>query len=569
MKKIEKKDLIDNEIYICFIKSLNIKYLIKKTNNFICTNIEILPLNKYFFKYGAFNDINNEFYEATPEEKHWLEVCIVADSFISYEEAMKSFIPEYVECITSRNDRFIQNKIYKVLSYKNIDEPRINLDNKGYYHFLPFNGGFWKFKPSTKEAYDAQFVVKEPEFVLPEKWCINRENNPIIIDWCNKNSTCNRTDYDKQMLGWFFHFPSYGSRCHTWNICKCDYKEIIFDQFKKYVLKEQLEEPKDKVLKQLNTYSEDTILKVESSEGAVFELGDKITVFTKDSLNKGKILTIKGFRWNNAKTNLCALTEIHGKNGIGLDKIELYLEPKQIVITKSTKDMLELASQGIDAIQVNSELSLLEQAKLKYPIGTKVKSLITGHICIITQQSYINLRNSDGYCKNTDSIWFTASPYSPLIYRKGQWAEIIEDFKLPETWWITIENERQLKIAKQYAGKLFTFNNDLKIGSSIAYCVGLNLILGNYKNISNITKSRNPQITFEQFEQHVLHNGFKVGDRFNKQKYLHNINIITEVDEKEIIDLQYINNQSVAFYKIVENGHTAPYCRILTKNIVR
>ena len=27
-------------------------------------------------------------------------------------------------------------------------------------------------QPSTKEAYDAQFVVKEPEFVLPEKWCV-------------------------------------------------------------------------------------------------------------------------------------------------------------------------------------------------------------------------------------------------------------------------------------------------------------------------------------------------------------------------------------------------------------
>lgn len=36
---------------------------------------------------------------ATPEEKHWLNCCITADKFITFEEAMKSFIPEYVELL--------------------------------------------------------------------------------------------------------------------------------------------------------------------------------------------------------------------------------------------------------------------------------------------------------------------------------------------------------------------------------------------------------------------------------------------------------------------------------------
>jgi hypothetical protein len=541
MKKIERKDLIDNEIYICFVKVLNKKYLIKKANNFVCTNIEMSPLKNQLFHYGGFGNITNEFYEATPEEKHWLEECIKADKFISYEEAMKTFVPEYVECIKELTGI----NYGKILPIKN----NIVIDGMFNNYSMKADDIYNYFKPSTKEAYDAQFVVKEPEFVLPEKWAI-KNTNKIISDYFNIMTNSHNIYNDSIQINKYLHsHNSSGAKLgatylYSFSSCKIreNHVEITFDQFKKYVLKEELEEPKDKVLKQ-TTGGLSKITKVESSEGAVFELGDKITVFTKDSPNKGKVLTIKGFRWNNAKTNICTITEVHVKNGIGLDKIELYSEP------------------------VKKELSLIEQAKLKYPIGTKVKSL-TSHICIITQQSYINLRNSDGYCKNTDSIWFTASPYSPLIYRKGQWAEIVEDFKLPETWWITIENERQLEIAKQYSGKLFTFNNDLKIGSSIAYCIGLNKILGNYKNLSNITKSRNPQITFEQFEQYVLHNGFKIGDRFTKQKYLYNSRI-AEVGEKEIIDLQYINSQSVAFYKIVENGHTAPYFRILTKNIVR
>lgn len=91
-----------------------------------------------------------------------------------------------------------------------------------------------------------------------------------------------------------------------------------------FVIK-QLETPKDKILKNCHK-NHNLIKKVESSEGAIYQIGDKITVFTKNSLNKGKLLTIKSFRWNNAKTEICVITEIHTLNGIGLDKIELYSE---------------------------------------------------------------------------------------------------------------------------------------------------------------------------------------------------------------------------------------------------
>ena len=64
-----------------------------------------------------------EFYNATPEEKHWLETCIKADQFVPYEEAMKSFIPEYVECIKALTGITIG----KILPVKNNKENHLRL----------------------------------------------------------------------------------------------------------------------------------------------------------------------------------------------------------------------------------------------------------------------------------------------------------------------------------------------------------------------------------------------------------------------------------------------------------
>ena len=61
------------------------------------------------------------------------------------------------------------------------------------------------------------------------------------------------------------------------------------------------------------------------------------------------------------------------------------------------------------------------------------------------------------------------------------------------------------------------------------------------------------EITFEQFKQYVLFDGFKVGDKIR--------------ENFKIVKLEYINGCSVAFYKVISSGHTGPQCRILTKNI--
>jgi hypothetical protein len=516
MKQLTKKDLINGEIYICIIKRLNIKHLIKKTNNFTCVNIEISPLREKLFTHGCFTDISNEFYEATPEEKHWLEVCIAANSFISYDKAMKTFIPKYVKAISNKHSNSeIIGKIYKTSE-------------------LPKS--FWDcymihYKPSTKEVYDAQFIVKEPEFVLSENWYIIVKDKNKEIDYYKK--------YFRSTWSFRNNFIYGFKNGKITNAIKYG-QEITFEQFKKYVLKEQLEIPKDKVLK-LNTLKQ--IQKVQCSEGAIYQLGDKITVFTKDSPNKGRILNIKGFRWNNAKTNICAITEVHAKNGIGLDKIELHSEP------------------------IVKKLSLLEQAKLKYPIGIKFKNACKyrsddSEIFEITSTGSWNQSTIESH--GQVGVYFN----NQWLYFNNQWAEIVEDFKLPETWWITIENQRQLEIAKQYFSQHFNQVSHLMVSVKVGY-VRNNYGKTWFSYLSETTNQSNPQITFEQFEQYVLHNGFKIGDKFNKVKALSFTNHFNNISEGEIIDLQYLNNKSVAFYKVIETNHSGPQCRILTKNIVK
>jgi hypothetical protein len=115
---------------------------------------------------------------------------------------------------------------------------------------------------------------------------------------------------ESKIINWTEDFLSAGNNCFKIVECYRNQKKC-----------------KDQVLsKEFNN----DISTVQSSEGAIFEKGDKITVFTKNSPNKGKMFTIQGFRWNKNKTAICVITESHGKYGIGLDKIELYVKIKKL-----------------------------------------------------------------------------------------------------------------------------------------------------------------------------------------------------------------------------------------------
>jgi len=148
------------------------------------------------------------------------------------------------------------------------------------------------------------------------------------------------------------------------------------------------------------------------------------------------------------------------------------------------------------------ELSLLEQAKLRYPIGTKFSNRnilgnkSTGQTVTIINHNYFEIIN-DNTLKirplgtNGDSSW--------TLCLNGQWAEIVDDFVLPEKWCImrTIDND---KIITDYINTFSEFNHALFINNR------MNPYLFNIKGCSSSGWNNLDftEITFEQFKKYVL-----------------------------------------------------------------
>jgi len=109
--------------------------------------------------------------KATKEEIEWLELCSKHSKFIpfdeisSYKETSKqenNFTPEYVECINSKFHGNHKVTVGKIYTFPNIifnNGEKLNLNNN-------FNVWLKEFKPSTKEAYNLQFIKQQP--LLPE-----------------------------------------------------------------------------------------------------------------------------------------------------------------------------------------------------------------------------------------------------------------------------------------------------------------------------------------------------------------------------------------------------------------
>ena len=243
MKKLQKSDLKEGEIY----KQLDFDYIFlynkNETYNSFNDGTAISTTDPRYCKRWSANDFEKDMIEATPEEKHWLETCIKENKFVYYEEAMKTFIPEYLELLPgwSRHVEFVgeifdtkkdfqeQFKKFKFIS------KHTNWKEVLHLNWIPIF-----FKPSTKEAYDAQFVVKEPEFVLPEKWCIKltEENYKTLGKW-RSDGELHINSLHRISSNWYLHTPMNNKNGYNTPSKNPNYTEITFEQFKKYVLKDE------------------------------------------------------------------------------------------------------------------------------------------------------------------------------------------------------------------------------------------------------------------------------------------------------------------------------------------
>ena len=219
---------------------------------------------------------------------------------------------------------------------------------------------------------------------LPEKWCILRTSNNynIINKWFQDNNL------GKPYLNYGYIWKSNNN--YDTYLTKPEHRtEITFEQFKKYVLKEEIVE--EKVIEQLPQFKVietiETITKVENNEGNQFFIGDEV-IGSKTKI-KYKIIS---FKYNVDKTAILAITDKTPNVGIGINHLEHYIEPKV-------------------------EETLLEKAKRLYPIGTKFKSAYNNKRIdkIINLNFYIDKDNTI----RVHSFNGTA------IYYGGEWAKII------------------------------------------------------------------------------------------------------------------------------------------------
>ena len=99
MKQLQKSDLKEGEIY----KQLDFNYIFLYNKNETSDNFNdgtaISTTGPRYCRKWSANGFIKPMVEATEEEKHWLETCIKANQFVSYEEAMKTFIPEHVQLL--------------------------------------------------------------------------------------------------------------------------------------------------------------------------------------------------------------------------------------------------------------------------------------------------------------------------------------------------------------------------------------------------------------------------------------------------------------------------------------
>lgn len=374
MEYIKKEKLIEGQIYKASNESLT--FIMKATKDL--NNVVNIPSYNELMKNGNFNGSYLTFINATPEEKHWLNTCIKLDKFITFEEAMKTFIPEYVECtLQQKYSDYKLGVIYKIRTYGYIGD--------GYAHY---SCNLERFKPSTKEAYDAQFVVKEPEFVLPEKWYITVQDREKEIEYYRKYFIKHSYIYDKGYV--------YGVHNNKQTSGEKYGQEITFEQFKKYVLKEETVVEEVKVIEPLPQFKVietiETITKVENNEGNQFFIGDVV------KSDKNTVYNIIGFKYNVDKTDILALATELPAIGISINKIEHYIEPK---------------------VEVKEE-TLLEKAKRLYPIGTTISNYNLGKGCVFKTNS------DDFYESNGDILVKCPGSGNYTIYCNNEWAKIIK-----------------------------------------------------------------------------------------------------------------------------------------------
>lgn len=395
MKKVEYKDLIYGEIY--FLSSPNWendyieRYNKDKYNNCIRINKKLTSgcwVYHFFFSWCSY--AVGSAYLATQEQKQWYEVCEKANKFISKEEVLKDFskVPEYVEIVEQSNPHnwYKIGEKYRVYG--------LNKDKTGYYNkdgstitWITVNDC----KQITKEAYEAQNKPKS----LVGRYLKVLSDRAFSIP-------CKKDDY---LLITGPNNCKINANYWACNPDDVSCVELMPEGFK---------------LENVEPY-----LPKKQEE---FKVGDWV-VF---DVEKAKRTDNYTDCWN--KSYVLQISTIDD-NSLTFSREEM----KRVGYTAITpscsnnRDFFRKAeSHEIPKVKVDKE-GLLEEAKRRYPIGTKFKlPHLTGKYCTVKSHDLYDLTFSNRSTGNIAKelainllIKENEDCLGGMVYLDGKWAEII------------------------------------------------------------------------------------------------------------------------------------------------
>jgi len=184
------------------------------------------------------------------------------DKFITKEVAMETFYKhKVVHCKTLEEWQYVNSKLPNVirLSDDRYSQYQSNTCKHLYYgQYSSLN--YWEAEEKTlilsfedwcTKFNHTNFVVKEPKFVLPDNYCVRHHKE--VVNYILKLE--NRTNGYSEDLSLLSHFPKFNNK-YCFGVKQKGYTEITFEQFKKYVLKEdELQQPsKDAPIEEILEY---------------------------------------------------------------------------------------------------------------------------------------------------------------------------------------------------------------------------------------------------------------------------------------------------------------------------
>lgn len=290
----------------------------------------------------------------------------------------------YVVCIKDGYNSDVKlNYIYKFIRFQINDQPYIIcewLNNNTV--SAPHTTSFRLATPEEIKLYEHAgkpvdvTIYKIPEeFVLPEKWCIIK-NKIEICNWFNISKGRTSSFSLNSRNDTYIHFPPTGG-ANVHNTIQSGYTEITFEQFKKYVLKEDFKEQ----VKEIE-------MRFEVGKWYKFKIDSGTYICRFNKLDGDIFITDTGhiynrtYRQDSSKGRILDINQDKNFKEVPLEEIQQYLPEGHVdkVVKFKYKfnigDKVKVIKSGYGCTEIGKEVTITERGKCADDPGYKVNPAI-------------------------------------------------------------------------------------------------------------------------------------------------------------------------------------------------